>query len=101
MQSHSKHILLLNFVNKSTILMQVLLSRIILFDTKGLTDSIQSGLQMYRTTAEAVMCGLLPDSPTATKSRTDSNSLHIFYKTWIIISIFFSNLPLPPLVSFC
>ncbi|KAL4650155.1 hypothetical protein ACB092_01G066300 [Castanea dentata] len=56
---------------------QVLLSRIILFDTKGLTDSIQSGLQMYKTTAEAVMCGLLPDSPTATTSRTDNGLIWV------------------------
>lgn len=28
------------------------------------------GLQMYRKTAEAVICDLLPDSPSATFSRT-------------------------------
>ncbi|MCI06746.1 endoglucanase 10-like [Trifolium medium] len=42
---------------------------------KGLSSSYGSGLQNYRKTAEAVMCGLLPDSPTATESRTDSNVL--------------------------
>ncbi|OAY50597.1 endoglucanase 10 [Manihot esculenta] len=46
---------------------QVLLSRLTFF---GEQDSSNSGLQMYRTTAEAVMCGLIPNSPTATTSRT-------------------------------
>lgn len=32
-------------------------------------------LQMYRKTAEALICSLLPDSPTATSSRTES--IHI------------------------
>ncbi|XP_050267650.1 endoglucanase 2 [Quercus robur] len=56
---------------------QVLLSRIIFFDTKGLSDSSQSGIQMYRMTAEAVMCGLLSDSPTATSSRTDGGLIWV------------------------
>jgi len=30
-------------------------------------------LQLYRESAEAIMCALLPDSPTATSSRTDGN----------------------------
>ncbi|KAK3231775.1 hypothetical protein Dsin_003656 [Dipteronia sinensis] len=47
---------------------QVLLSRLSFFGSKD--TSSNSGLQMYRKTAEAVMCGLLPKSPTATKSRT-------------------------------
>ncbi|XP_059460499.1 endoglucanase 10 [Corylus avellana] len=51
---------------------QVLLSRLSFFGTKDISDSEKNGLQMYRKTAEAVMCGLLPDSPTATASRTDS-----------------------------
>ncbi|KAL5778184.1 hypothetical protein ACOSP7_011110 [Xanthoceras sorbifolium] len=47
---------------------QVLLSRLSFFGGKD--TSSNSGLQMYRKTAEAVMCSLLPKSPTATKSRT-------------------------------
>ncbi|GAU24992.1 hypothetical protein TSUD_312270 [Trifolium subterraneum] len=50
---------------------QVLLSRVSFFKAKGLSSSYGSGLQNYRKTAEAVMCGLLPDSPTATESRTE------------------------------
>ncbi|KAF7809667.1 endoglucanase 24-like [Senna tora] len=34
-------------------------------------------LQMYRETAEILMCGLLPDSPTATTSRTNSGLIWI------------------------
>ncbi|XP_038715899.1 endoglucanase 10-like [Tripterygium wilfordii] len=45
---------------------QVLLSRLSFFDGKN-----NGGIAMYKQTAEAVMSGLLPDSPTATKSRTD------------------------------
>lgn len=52
--------------------MQVLLSRLTFF---GEIDSSNSVLQMYRKTAEAVMCGLIPDSPSATTSRTESNVL--------------------------
>ncbi|OVA12644.1 Glycoside hydrolase [Macleaya cordata] len=50
---------------------QVLLSRVSFFGAKGTSNSENLGLQKYRKTAEAVMCGLLPDSPTATSSRTD------------------------------
>jgi len=32
---------------------------------------------MYRMTAEAVMCGLLSDSPTATSSRTDGGLIWV------------------------
>jgi hypothetical protein len=32
-------------------------------------------LQMYRKTSEAIMCELLPDSPTATSSRTKGDFL--------------------------
>jgi len=58
-----------------------LLSRVSFFKAKGLSSSFGSGLQNYRKSAEAVMCGLLPDSPTATKSRTDSNVLLECYLT--------------------
>ncbi|XP_002510516.2 endoglucanase 10 [Ricinus communis] len=53
---------------------QVLLSRLTFFGEK---DTSNSGLQMYRQTAEAVMCGLLPDSPTATSSRTDGGLIWV------------------------
>ncbi|KAK9282148.1 hypothetical protein L1049_005060 [Liquidambar formosana] len=51
---------------------QVLLSRLDFFGAKGISQGENLGLQMYREAAETVMCGLLPDSPTATSSRTDS-----------------------------
>ncbi|XP_043713193.1 endoglucanase 24 isoform X3 [Telopea speciosissima] len=56
---------------------QVLLSRINLFGAKAASNAQNSGLQMYRKTAEAVMCGLLPSSPTATKSRTDGGLIWV------------------------
>lgn len=55
---------------------QVLLSRVSLFG-KGGSNSVNQGLQMYRKTAEAIMCGLLPDSPTATSSRTKSGLIYV------------------------
>ncbi|KAK9287209.1 hypothetical protein L1049_015622 [Liquidambar formosana] len=51
---------------------KVLLSRLDFFGAKGISQGENLGLQMYREAAETVMCGLLPDSPTATSSRTDS-----------------------------
>lgn len=53
---------------------QVLLSRLTFFGEK---DTSNSGLQMYRKTAEAVMCGLIPDSPTATTSRTHNGLIWV------------------------
>ncbi|XP_073023237.1 endoglucanase 10-like [Primulina eburnea] len=55
--------------------MQVLLSRVNFFGSKDVSDS--KILQKYRQSAEAVMCGLLPKSPTATSSRTDSGLVWI------------------------
>lgn len=49
---------------------QVLLSRVSFFGGNGISNSENSDLQMYRKTAEAIMCGLIPSSPTATSSRT-------------------------------
>lgn len=56
---------------------QVLLSRISFFKGKAISNSYGSALRNYRKTAEAVMCGLLPDSPTATKSRTDNGLIWV------------------------
>lgn len=56
---------------------QVLLSRLSLFGAQDISSSENNGLQMYRATAEAVMCGLLPGSPTATSSRTDHGLIWI------------------------
>ncbi|XVF15894.1 hypothetical protein REPUB_Repub09cG0195800 [Reevesia pubescens] len=56
---------------------QVLLSRIIFFGAKNMPTIENLNLQMYRKTAEAVMCGLLPDSPTATSKRTDGGLIWI------------------------
>ncbi|CAL5418430.1 unnamed protein product [Camellia sinensis] len=53
---------------------QVLLSRLSFFDSKV---SNSGNLQNYRKTAEAVMCGLLPKSPTATLSRTESGLIWV------------------------
>ncbi|CAN6909068.1 unnamed protein product [Brassica oleracea] len=52
----------------------VLLSRLTFFK-KGLSGS--KGLQGYKESAEAVMCGLIPDSPTATSSRTDGGLIWV------------------------
>ncbi|KAL2331004.1 hypothetical protein Fmac_018585 [Flemingia macrophylla] len=60
---------------------QVLLARLSFFKAKDISNSYGSGLSSYRKTVEAVMCGLLPDSPTAIKSRIDSNILLKCYKT--------------------
>ncbi|XP_074286976.1 endoglucanase 2-like [Silene latifolia] len=50
---------------------QVLLSRVNMLGSKDLSSTVNSGLESYRETAEAVICGLIPNSPTATSSRTD------------------------------
>lgn len=53
--------------------MQVLLSRVTIFSPKLASSAEKVDLQNYRKTAEAVVCGLLPDSPSATASRTDGS----------------------------
>ncbi|PSR99599.1 Endoglucanase [Actinidia chinensis var. chinensis] len=52
---------------------QVLLSRLSFFGSNGKSENIQK----YRETAEAVMCGLLPKSPTATSSRTENGLIWV------------------------
>ncbi|KAM7521201.1 hypothetical protein LguiB_020163 [Lonicera macranthoides] len=54
---------------------QVLLSRVSFFGSKDASNS--ANLQNYRRTAEAIMCGLLPKSPTATSSRTHSGLIWV------------------------
>lgn len=54
---------------------QVLLSRLSFFGSKDVSNS--QILKKYKETAEAVMCGLLPKSPTATTSRTDGGLVWI------------------------
>ncbi|XP_058098807.1 endoglucanase 24-like [Magnolia sinica] len=56
---------------------QVLLSRVSFFGSKKTSNAENSGLQKYKQTADAVMCGLLPNSPTATSSRTDGGLVWI------------------------
>ncbi|KAJ4783796.1 Endoglucanase [Rhynchospora pubera] len=56
---------------------QVLLSRVKFFGSKEASNAENNGLGMYRKTAEAVVCGLLPDSPTATTSRTSGGLVWI------------------------
>ncbi|CAN6880258.1 unnamed protein product [Brassica oleracea] len=53
---------------------QILLSRLTFFkkDLSGI-----KGLQGYKDTAEAVMCGLIPSSPTATTSRTEGGLIWV------------------------
>ncbi|CAI9116914.1 OLC1v1018204C1 [Oldenlandia corymbosa var. corymbosa] len=54
---------------------QVLMSRISFFSSKEASNS--DILQKYRDSAEAVMCGLLPKSQTATSSRTDGGLIWV------------------------
>ncbi|XP_043713191.1 endoglucanase 24 isoform X1 [Telopea speciosissima] len=56
---------------------QVLLSRINLFGAKEVSDAENNDLLKYRDAAEAVMCGLLPNSPTTTYSRTDGGLIWV------------------------
>ncbi|XP_065851287.1 endoglucanase 24-like [Euphorbia lathyris] len=57
---------------------QVLLSRInMLGASKGNSMKENLELQMYRETAEEFMCMLLPDSPTASSSRTQSGLIWV------------------------
>ncbi|BFG39253.1 hypothetical protein CerSpe_255270 [Prunus speciosa] len=56
---------------------QVLMSRISFFGTKDISFAENMDLQKYRETAEVFMCGLLPDSPTATSSRTASGLIWV------------------------
>ncbi|XWS45539.1 hypothetical protein CRYUN_Cryun15aG0145100 [Craigia yunnanensis] len=56
---------------------QVLMSRINFFGAKEMSTVENLYLQKYRKAAEAVMCGLLPDSPTATSRRTDGGLIWI------------------------
>ncbi|KAM0970264.1 hypothetical protein ACFX13_018630 [Malus domestica] len=56
---------------------QVLMSRISFFGTKDMSSAENIDLQEYRETAEVFMCSLLPDSPTATSSRTSSGLIWV------------------------
>ncbi|KAL0351776.1 UNVERIFIED_CONTAM: Endoglucanase 10 [Sesamum calycinum] len=54
---------------------QVLLSRVSFFGSKDVASNDVIG--KYRETAEAVMCGFLPKSPTATESRTENGLIWV------------------------
>ncbi|KAK4429362.1 Endoglucanase 10 [Sesamum alatum] len=54
---------------------QVLLSRVSYFGSKDVSNNDVLG--KYRETAEAVMCGFLPNSPTATESRTENGLIWV------------------------
>ncbi|KAL8059164.1 hypothetical protein ABFX02_03G068500 [Erythranthe guttata] len=54
---------------------QVLLSRISFFGSKEVSNS--DALDKYRKTAEAVMCGLIPKSSSATSSRTENGLIWV------------------------
>lgn len=55
---------------------QVLLSRLNFFKSDKLSSD-NSAIKSYRSTAEAVMCGLIPSSPSATSSRTDGGLIWV------------------------
>ncbi|KAL5203849.1 hypothetical protein ABZP36_008720 [Zizania latifolia] len=56
---------------------QVLLTRINFFGSKQTSNAENMGLKMYRDTVESVNCGLLPDSLSATGSRTGGGLMWI------------------------
>ncbi|KAJ1422592.1 Six-hairpin glycosidase superfamily [Sesbania bispinosa] len=56
---------------------QVLLSRVNFFGARGISNEENLDLQMYRETAEILMCKLLPDSPTATTNRSESGLIWV------------------------
>lgn len=56
------------------LIQQVLLSRVSFFGSKDILGAENIALQLYRKTAEAVLCGLLPNSRTPTSQRTDGNN---------------------------
>ncbi|RDX91928.1 Endoglucanase 24, partial [Mucuna pruriens] len=56
---------------------QVLLSRVNFFGASNIPDAENLDLQMYRETAEILICKLLPDSPTATTNRTESGLIWV------------------------
>ncbi|KAL4644236.1 hypothetical protein ACB092_02G149800, partial [Castanea dentata] len=56
---------------------RVLLSRINFFGAKDDSTSENLDLQLYRESSEAIMCALVPDSPTATSSRTESGLIWV------------------------
>ncbi|KAK7852510.1 endoglucanase 2 [Quercus suber] len=62
---------------KQFYLRYVLLSRINFFGAKDESTSENLDLQLYRESAEAIVCALLPDSPTATSSRTESGLIWV------------------------
>ncbi|KAK6125630.1 hypothetical protein DH2020_040628 [Rehmannia glutinosa] len=53
---------------------QVLLSRVSFFGSKDVQDQESIALQLYRKTAEAVICEVLPNSSSATTYRTEGNN---------------------------
>lgn len=56
---------------------QVLLSRVSFFGSKDILGAENIALQLYRKTAEAVLCGLLPNSRTPTSQRTDGGLIWV------------------------
>lgn len=56
---------------------QVLLSRVQFFGTKTMTSAVRSDLEQYKMTAEAIICALLPHSPTSAPNRTEGGLIWI------------------------
>ncbi|ERN01786.1 hypothetical protein AMTR_s00224p00023160 [Amborella trichopoda] len=51
--------------------------RVSFFGSEKVSAAVNTALLKYKKTAEAVMCALLPDSPTATTNRTDGGLVWI------------------------
>lgn len=56
---------------------QVLLSRVHLFGTNTTSSAVRSDIERYKMTAEAIICALLPDSPTSAPNRTEGGLIWI------------------------
>ncbi|KAI3451457.1 hypothetical protein Pfo_008122 [Paulownia fortunei] len=56
---------------------QVLLSRVNFFASEDIQGQESIALQLYRKTAEAVICGLLPNSSSATSRRTEGGLIWV------------------------
>lgn len=56
---------------------QVLLSRVHLFGTNTMSSAVRSDIEQYKMTAEAIICALLPDSPTSAPNRTEGGLIWI------------------------
>eukprot|EP01018_Ginkgo_biloba_P016743 Gb_05872 [translate_table: standard] len=56
---------------------QVLLARTHLLGAKTMSAQVSNDLEDYKSTADAIMCAFLPDSPTATTNRTEGGLIWV------------------------